>query len=234
MNHRLASLALLCLGMTVPPLRAAEGLIGHWKLDGDVRNVVAGGPPAELHGVTFQAGPFAARAARFDGRGSHLVIPAGASLQLGTSDFTIALWVHTEAAVDDDLGDLVSQFDPQTRTGFHLGLRNHTGVTHSQANHRQLQFALDAGSEPEFVDEGRPGTAIFGQSMAVHDGTLYVGTCEPGREQAGRVYRYDGPGRWVDCGAPDRANSITGMAAWNGSLYVGSGKYRLGGSALQE
>ena len=220
--------------MFVGPLSGAEGLVGHWKLDGDARNAVAGGPSGELRGVTFQDGAFPAKAAKFDGRGSHIEIPAGASLQLGTGDFTISLWVHTDAAVDDDLGELLSQFDPQTRTGFHLSLRNHTGVTHSQANFRQLQFALDAGTEPAFVDEGRPGNAIFGQSMAVHDGALYVGTCEPGRDQAGRVYRYDGPGRWVDCGAPDRANSITGMAAWNGSLYVGTGKYRLGGSALQE
>ena len=149
--------------MFVGPLSGAEGLVGHWKLDGDARNAVAGGPSGELRGVTFQDGAFPAKAAKFDGRGSHIEIPAGASLQLGTGDFTISLWVHTDAAVDDDLGDLLSQFDPQTRTGFHLSLRNHTGVTHSQANFRQLQFALDAGTEPAFVDEGRPGNAIFGQ-----------------------------------------------------------------------
>lgn len=234
MNHRLASLALVGLGMTVQPLRAAEGLTGHWKLDGDARNAIAGGPAGEARGVTFGPGRAAARAAGFDGRGAHVAIPAAPALQLGTGDFTLALWVNTAATGDDDLGDLVSQFDARTRTGFHLSLRNHTGVTHSQANHRQLQFALDAGTEPVFVDEGRPGTAIFGQSMAVHDGGLYVGTCEPGRDEAGHVYRYDGPGRWVDCGTPDKANSITAMAAWNGALYVGSGKYRLGGSSLKE
>jgi len=182
----------------------------------------------------FEEGEFPKRWARFDGRGSHVAIPVAASLRLGEEDFTICLWVHTDTEVDDDPGDLISQFDSATRTGFHLSLRNNTGVTHSQANYRQLQFGIDAGTEPTFTDEGRPGNAVYGQSMAVHDGRLYVGTCEPGRDEAGHVYRYEGPGRWTDCGSPDKANSITSMAAWKGSMYVGSGKYRLGGSALSE
>lgn len=213
---------------------AAEPPAAHWPLAGDTRNAVAAGPHGAGQGLVYRDEGFRARHAIFDGRGAHVTVPADEPLRLGTADFTLAMWVNTAADTDDDLGDLVSQFDPSTRTGFHLGLRNHTGVTHSQANHRQLQFAFDAGTEPVFIDEGRPGTAIFGQSMAVHDGVLYVGTCEPGRDQAGHVYRYDGTGRWVDCGTPDKANSITGMAAWNGSLYVGSGKYRLGGSSLKE
>ncbi len=213
---------------------AAEGPVAQWKLDGDARNAIAGAPDGAVRGVVFGPGRGGARAAVFDGRGGHIVVPAADALRLGRGDFTVTLWINPAATGDDDLGELVSQFDPRTRTGFHLSLRNHSGVTHSQANHRQLHFALDAGTEPVFVDEGRPGTAIFGQSMAVHDGDLFVGTCEPGADQAGRVYRYAGPGRWEDCGAPDRANSVTAMAAWNGALYVGSGKYRLGGSSLKE
>lgn len=213
---------------------AAEVPAAHWPLAGDARNAVAAGPHGAGQGLVYRDEGFRARHAVFDGRGAHVTIPPAEALRLGTADFTLAMWVNTAADTDDDLGDLVSQFDPSTRIGFNLSLRNHTGVTHSQANYRQLHFALDAGTEPVFVDEGRPGTAIFGQSMAVHDGVLYVGTCEPGRDQAGHVYRYDGTGRWVDCGTPDKANSITGMAAWNGSLYVGSGKYRLGGSSLKE
>jgi hypothetical protein len=70
--------------------------------------------------------------------------------------------------------------------------------------------------------------------MAVHQGHLYVGTCEPGIDQAGHVYRFDGREKWTECGTPDKANSITAMAAFGGELYVGSGKYRLGGSSLSE
>lgn len=213
---------------------AADGPAALWNLDGDPRDSSSGQIPSENHGVVFQSGSFPAKFAKFDGRSSHISIPASERLQLGTGDFTVSAWVHTAAELDDDLGDLISQFDPQTRTGFHLSLRNHAGVTHSQANYRQLQFGIDSGTEPEFTDEGKPGNAVYGQSMTVHDGHLYVGTCEAGSDQAGHVYRYDGTGKWTDLGTPDKANSITGMAAFGGALYVGSGKYRLGGSSLVE
>jgi hypothetical protein len=213
---------------------AAEPPAARWKLAGNAQDSAGRGLHGRNHGATFQEGTFPARSARFDGRGQHIEIPVADPLQLGKSPFTISLWVDTAAELDDDLGDLVSQFDPRTRTGFHLSLRNNAGVTHSQANDRQLQFGIDAGAPPVFADEGRPGNAIYGQSMAVHDGYLYVGTCEPGNDQAGHIYRYDGPGKWTDAGTPDKANSITGMAAFGGSLYVGSGKYRLGGSSLKE
>jgi hypothetical protein len=213
---------------------AADEPAALWKLDGDTRDSSSGQSPSENQGVVFQAGSFPAKSARFDGRTSQISIPANERLQLGTGDFTVSTWVHTAAELDDDLGDLISQFDPQTRTGFHLSLRNNAGVTHSQANYRQLQLGIDSGTEPEFTDEGRPGNAVYGQSMAVHDGHLYVGTCEAGSDQAGHVYRYDGTGKWTDLGTPDKSNSITGMTAFGGALYVGSGKYRLGGSSLAE
>ncbi len=205
-----------------------------WPLATDGRNTVPGAPAARASGVTFAAGGPAGAHARFDGRGAHLEVPAEGPLRLGRGDFTLALWVNTAAELADELGDLLSHHDPRTRTGFTLTLRHASGVTHSQPNQRQLEFGIDAGTEPEFRDEGRPGAAIFGQAMAVHAGSLYVGTCVAGADGAGRVFRYLGPGRWEDCGAPDRANSITAMTVWDGHLHVGTGKYRLGGSALQE
>jgi len=214
-----------------PPVVAP---VGRWPLGGDARSTVSATPHGEPGGgVRFES--IAGRvAARFDGRGGMVTIPSAAPLRLGSGDFTITAWVHTEPHVDDDLGDILAHFDPASRTGLHLGLRTNAGVTSSQANERQLQFGIDAGTEPVFADEGRPGDAIFGQSMAVHEGRLYVGSCVPGGDQAGHVHRYDAPGRWQDLGSPDKANSITAMAAWNGSLYVGSGKYRLAGTHLEE
>ena len=224
--------ALLLLFLASP--LAAAGPASHWPLARDTRNAVPGAPHGETSNLSFAPDGSVGPHARFDGRAAQVRIPASPALTIGQSDFTLTLRVHTAAELDDDLGDLVSHYDSGTRTGFTLALRHASGVTHSQPNHRQLQFGIDAGSEPEVRDEGRPGTAIFGQSMAVHAGSLYVGTCESGPNGTGRVFRYLGPGRWEDCGAPDRANSITAMTVWNGHLVVGSGKYRLGGSALKE
>lgn len=208
---------------------AAEGPVARWKLMGDTKNSVPSSPDGVNHGVKL-----AAKQATFDGLGSHITVPANDVLKLGKEDFTISVWVDSNGITDDDQGDILSQFDPKTRTGFHLSLRSNSGVTHCQPNERQLQFGIDAGTEPLLTDEGRPGNCVFGQSMAVNEGTLYVGTCEPGSDQAGHVYRYDGPNNWIDLGTPDKANSITSMAAFHGDLYVGSGKYRLGGSKLSE
>ena len=235
MKHTLT----LFIALLVAPLvalHAADGPIARWTLNRNARDAVgqAHGTAADVDYLTGKSSTFPATFARFNGRGSRITVPAASAPSLGNDDFTISLWIDTAAELDDDIGDLVSQFDSKTRTGFHLSLRQHSGVTHSQPNARQLQFGLDAGTEPQFTDEGRPGHAVFGQSMAVYKGKLYVGTCEAGKDQAGHVYRYDGAAKWTDCGAPDKANSITAMCAGNGELFVGSGKYRLGGSSLAE
>lgn len=225
--------SLCLLGLASNFAMADEGLIARWKLGTDAKNSVDGGPSGTAHAVDFRTNESFPHTV-FNGRDSHIDIPANDSLRLGMNNFTISLFAKIDDQLDDDPGDLVSQFDAKNRTGFHLNLRNNAGVTHSQANSRQLQFGIDAVTEPRFTDEGRPGSAVYGQSMAVHADRLYVGTCEAGSNQAGHVHCYQGPGSWLDLGSPDKANSITGMAVYNGSLYVGSGKYRLGGSALQE
>jgi len=228
------AVALLLTGLSGGAASADDGLAGRWSLADGPRSDVAGRPDGVAVGVRWvtddpgRPGGFAA----FAGRGGHVRIPADPGFAVGRGDFTVSAWVWT-AADADELGDIVSHFDPRTRTGLHLGLRTNAGVTHSQANRRQLQFGIDAGTAPEFVDEGRPGDAIFGQSLAVHDGHLYVGTCVAGGD-AGHVFRRGRDGGWIDLGSPDRANSITAMAAHDGALHVGTGRYRLGGTRLAE
>jgi len=55
---------------------------------------------------------------------------------------------------------------------------------------------------------------------------------EPDEGKAGHIYRYAGGKQWIDCGSPDKANALTGMAVYNGKLYVGSELYSGGGSSL--
>src|SRR5262249_21303750 len=144
----------------------------------------------------------------FDGIDSRLEVKPSPALRLGIGDFTVALWVHTSESLDDDLGDLVTMYDAKKRVGFNLSLRNNTGVTSCQANTRQRQFGIDAGSEPKWADEGRPGDATLAFALAVHDGHLFAGTASHAKDTVGHVYRYDGTGKWIDCGAPDKSNAI--------------------------
>lgn len=234
-NGAVGTLLVWITSLTATLAHTAEpALIGHWPLVGDARDTSGNGRHAVNHGVEFSAkGPDdKSSAALFNGKNCYLEVKT-AGVRLGAGDFTIALWLHTDAVLDDDLGDLVTWYDAKKRVGFNLALRNNTGVTTNQANTRQLQFGIDAGSAPKWADEGRPGNAVLAFALAVHDGNLYAGTAGNGKDDVGRVFRYDG-GRWLDCGAPDQCNAISALAVHQGRLYAASSKYRFAGSALKE
>jgi hypothetical protein len=216
---------------------AERGLIGHWRLAGDAKDSSGQDNHGKNHGADLSApGPDGKPngAARFDGKKAFLEVPSSKSLNLGKGDFTLAVWAHTDERLDDVLGDLVGKYDPVTRRGVNWCIKNGAGMTNSQANYRNVHFGIDAGSEPKWTDCGRPGQAVYVMAMAVHEGRLFVGTCEPGKGEAGHVYRFAGESRWVNCGSPDRSNAVTSLAAHGGKLYAGTGRYRLAGSALTE
>lgn len=216
---------------------AERDLVGHWPLAGDTRDVSGLGHHGLNRGADLAApgpGGMPGGAARFDGQAAWIEVPAGPALQLGRGDFTLTAWVHTDAVLDDVLGDLVSQYDPAARRGFTWCLKNGPGMTTSQANDRNLCFGIDSGTEPTWRDGGRPGNAVYVMALAVHDGQLFAGTCEPGKDEAGHVHRSTGDGQWTDCGSPDRCNAVTALAVYQGHLYAGVGRYRLAGSALPE
>ncbi len=213
-------------------------LIAHWPLRGNDREQTGAALRTSSRGLEFDvAGPGGSprTAARFNGRDAVIDVADAHTLKLGTGEFSISLWLNTQAELDDVPGDLISQYDPVTRTGFHLGLYSHGGVTNSQSNSKQLHFGIDQGQlETEFSDHGQLGNATYVFALCVHDGRLYASTCHAGEGEAGRVFRFEGGRRWTDLGSPDTANAVSAMATFNGSLYVASSKYRLAGSALAE
>lgn len=209
LNHR--SLLLLLMIVLLMGLRAQGQLIATFPLGGDGQGAV------------------------FDGRSTVVRFTEGRDFQLGKGPFSISLWTQIDGNSGDTLGDLISCYDPKERRGFHLGIYNHGGVTNSQPNIRQVHFGIDqARSESEFTDHGQLGDAVYVFSLCVHAGRLYASTCHAGAAQTGRVFRYEGNDKWTDLGSPDRANAISAMAVYNGSLYVASSKYRLAGSSLSE
>ena len=182
------SLAMCCVLSGACLAEQPFDLVGHWKLAGDCRDCSG----RDNHGVNHGVDLTTADGARFDGIGGFIEVPITDALNLGKQDFSIAVWVHTEADLSDVLGDILSQYDPATRTGFTFGLLNSAGVTSSQSNYRNLSFGIDAGRvDQAWTDRGRPGNARFVMAMAVYDGQLYVGTYEEGENEAGHVYRYE-------------------------------------------
>lgn len=219
------------------PPRLTTGIVAHWPLEDDGRDIAGGKRHAVPHGPSFAIDPEfdgARRAAIFGGRQSYLEVPATLAPKFGRGDFSIAMWIRSPKSSTGPTGDLLSSHDSQRRRGFHLTLKSDSGVTFNQASRRHLQFGIDDDRSSPWIDCGRPGQSIIAFALAVHDGELYAGTCEPDAGRSGRVYRYGGGDRWIDCGAPDSSNAVTAMAVHDGRLYAGTGKYRLGGSALVE
>ena len=215
---------------------STRNLLAHWELATDCRDSSGKGNHGTNHGAEFRRHEDRP-AARFDGRRSWIEVSASDSLRLGTSNFTVAAWVNLpdEAGLDDAFGDIISRFDPGTRRGFVFGITHRAGVTTSQPNTRNVHFGMDDGqAEARWTDHGRPGNAILIFALAVHDGQLYAGTCEPGRDQAGHVFQFRGATNWTDCGSPDRCNSVSALAVFGDRLYAGVSKYRLAGSSLPE
>jgi len=215
---------------------ADDSLIARWPLSGDGRDVSGHGLDARAHDVEFVMDAALGRTvASFDGRRSWLEVAANDRLRIGKQDFSIAARIRIDGERDDVPGDIISRYDAATRRGFHLAIKTNAGVTFSQASAGQPQFGIDDNrAEAAWTDCGRPGNAVLAFALCSFKGDLYAGTCEPGRNESGRVYRYGGDGEWIACGAPDRSNAVTALAVHDGSLYAGTGKYRLRGSSLPE
>ncbi|MBG88975.1 MAG: hypothetical protein CMO80_19020 [Verrucomicrobiales bacterium] len=222
---------LLCIGISIVFIiiqaRGAE-LIGHWKLTEDIKDSSGRRHQAINQGVTVSE-----HGAKFDGRRSRLEINTP-PLNLGAKPFSISVWVYTAEKLNDVLGDILSHYDAQSRTGFNLGIQNFAGVASSQSNYRHLYFGIDDGRiDEKWTDCGRPGESLFAYGMCTYRGALYVGSFEAGAGQSGHVYRYAGGTNWVDLGAPDRCNAVQSLAVFDGNLYAGVTRYEAGGSAMK-
>ncbi|MBL8818653.1 MAG: hypothetical protein JNL58_21680 [Planctomyces sp.] len=219
---------------------ADDRLIGHWPLSKDATDQSPNGYHGKIHGdVKFgKAAESDKSSAVFNGRDSWIEIPADVSEQLKLGA-TISLDVYVSPDRGDVAGDLLSMYDATSRSGIQLSVKDNA-ITTSHANSGQLVFGIDHNRASDWIDCGRPGNALLAFGLAVHDGSLYAGTCEPEAGRTGHVYRYQpatasqGKDEWIDAGSPDGSNSVTALAGFDGHLYAATGKYRVAGSALPE
>ena len=173
---------------TAASARLAEGLVGHWKLRGDCRDHSGRGNDGVNHGVELKDG-------RFDGRGAWIEVPPSDSLRLGTGDFTVAAWIHTDAIVDDTIGDVISLFDSRRRRGVTLNVKASSGGYQSSGDDRHAYFGIDDADDGAWEDCGRPNPTsnYIANSLTVFRGHLYAANIDA-RDEAdwGHVYRYAG------------------------------------------
>lgn len=223
---------LLLSGLNRTAVHAEDvSLIGHWPLMGNADDLSGLQNNGINRGVVLKPN----QPASFDGKDAFIEVPHADGLSLGTGEFSISVYVNTNAVLDDVIGNILGKYNPKSRKGFQLSIKNHAGVTSSQANHRHLHFGIDNGKiDAKWTDHGRLGNAILIYSMAVYNNQLFAGTCVAGKEEAGHVYRFESGNKWIDCGTPDQCNAVSSLAVYNGKLYAGTSKYRLKGSSLNE
>jgi hypothetical protein len=184
--------------------KISEGLIGHWKLQGDCRDYSG----KENHGmgrnVTFTegSGGSARGAASFNGRDGVIEVSDAESLHLGKADFSLSAWVKCESPMRSVFGDILSKFDPQKRRGINFHIAGSSSGYSSMCDTRHVHFGIDDGYLSTWEDCGKPsaGNTLI-TSLVVFEGQLYAGIADAKNPQdACRVFRWASGKKWIDCG----------------------------------
>jgi len=226
-THFISACSLLVLLAITTTCHAQPTLVGHWPLTSNASDITNGQRHGTAENVTFDA----KSGATFNGLNSRISI--GNVDRLFRGDFSISVDIHTDEKLTDVVGDILSYFNPELRSGFNFSIMNYAGVTNAQSNYRNVHFGISDGkTKPNWVDCGRPGNNMYIRSLSVFDRSLYASTWEPQEGGRGHIYRYAGGQKWVDVGSPDPANCISTLAVYNGQLYAGSELYSGGGSSL--
>ncbi|MBP1990099.1 LamG domain-containing protein [Paenibacillus eucommiae] len=203
-------------------------LVAHWSFDGNSQD--AGGKHnGDLHNVQFVEGVDgrANGAAYFNGTSSVIKVRDHEDFHFADGDFSFAAWVKQEKHAHPS-GDLISKFDEHLRKGFHLTVGGNSSGYSSVSDSRTVLFGIDNAVEGKFIDCGKPredNTLIAG--LVVYKGQLYASMADAlTNEDACKVYRYEGEGRWTDVGRvgkDPRTRSVQAMIVHDGELYVGTG-----------
>ena len=210
-----------------------EGLLGHWRFEGNARDDSGHENHGRPHGVDFSAAGRSGRpgtAARFDGVDDCIEVKHHPGLHLGDEDFSIAAWVRLEAEHTDVIGDIASKFDPVERRGFNFYVAASSSGYNSHGDGRHMHFGIDNAMEESWEDCGvlHP-TNTYVSSLTTHDGHLYAAQADAlgDGSEAGHVYCYAGGQAWEDCGRVSedlRQRSAYSLIAHQGHLYCGTGR----------
>ena len=210
-----------------------QGLVAHWKFDGDAKDSSGKGADGRAHGVDFSAVDRHGRpnsAARFDGIDDCIEVAHSQTLSFGNRPFTIAAWVHIADERDDVVGDLVGKFDERTRTGLNLCIKSSSPSYNSHGDARNVHFGIDNGIDGPWEDCGKLWPSnTYVSSLVVYRGAMYAGLADAADpREACHVFRYNGGAEWIDCGrvGPNpKTRSVYSMIVHKGSIFAGTGQY---------
>ena len=227
-------LAILLMVELIPALAVAadvldSGLVGHWKLAGDVRDSSGRNNHGAAKHVEFTVSPDGSpgSAVLLNGRNAFVEVPNSESLQFGRQDFSVSVWVKPESKMTTVFGDILSKFDGAKRRGINFHIAGSSSGYTSMCDTRHVHFGIDDGYLSEWKDCGKPWpTNSLITNLVVFEGELYAGIADAARpEDACRVFRWQEK-RWIDCGRlgqDPQHLSVFSLFVHNGRLYGGTG-----------
>lgn len=221
---RIVTLSTICI-VASGAFAGPAGLVGHWRLQGDCKDYSGHGNDGLNHGVALNAD-----GAVFDGMEHYIEVADNPSLDLGTSNFTIAAWVKCDGGVRNVPGDILNKFDQENRRGVNLHVTASSPGYCSLSDARNLQFGIDNAIEGEWKDCGRPWPSnSLISTLVVYKGSLYTGIADAADPQDGcHMFRYDGGQKWIDCGRISGSDHLKNVSVFcdvvhQGELYGGTG-----------
>jgi hypothetical protein len=193
------------------------GLVGHWPLRRDVQDHSGHSNHGIGHGAGVETG-------EFNGRDARVEIPHSPNLRMGTTDFAMLAWIHTERKCGDAIGDIVTKFDAHGRNGWNLSLAASAAGYNSSGDSKYVHFGIDSGTPGAWHDCGRPGGKTHNSdALTVFDGSLYAGVTDaPDPADWAHVFRYRGGRDWEDCGrvGSGKTRGVYAMVVHDGALYA--------------
>jgi hypothetical protein len=207
-----------------------EGLVGHWKFQGNCKDYSGNGNHGTGRNVTFGEGPdgSARGAAVLNSRDSSIEVPDAESLHLGRGEFSLSVWVKPEVPMRGIFGDIVSKFDAQRRRGINFHIAGSSSGYTSMCDARHVHFGIDDGYLGHWEDCGKPcDSNSLVTCLVVFEGQLYCGIADAKNlHDAAHVFRWAGGTQWIDCGRlgndPNHI-SVQSMIVHQGKLYAGTG-----------
>jgi len=209
--------------------KGSAKLLAHWPLREDARDVV-GSAHGKPENVTFGVGPAGSpiAVALFNGRDGRIEVRDSGVLDVGTRDFSVAVWIRCATPFRSTLGDLICKFDPVGRRGINLHVAGSSPAYNAMSDSRHVHFGIDDDYRSAPEDHGKPWPSnSLITNLIVFDEVLYCGIADADRPQdKARVFRFAGGKKWLDCGRlgdDPNHHSVQSMVVHQGKLYAGTG-----------
>ena len=205
--------------------------VAHWPLAGHADDLV-GDHHGSAEALSYTEGPSgkANGAANFDGSRSRIRIEDHPGLRLGTGDFAFAVWIRSPVPMTHVFGDILSKFDPVTRSGIHLHIAGSSPAYSAMSDQRHVHFGIDDGYIGPWEDFGKPEPSNSNvTALITWRGQLFAGIADAATpQQACRVFRYGGSQTWHDCGrlgTDPNVLSVQSMLVHDNKLFAGNGNW---------